>query len=96
MLQVFRVVSFLEGLSYLVILSVTLGFITRELVFVLGMVHGALFIAYFVCSLLVSHRQGWSVLLWLAILLAAIVPFAFLPVEVFLQKALKKSQGTTV
>lgn len=91
MLGSFRVVSVLEGISYLVILSVTLGLITRELVFTLGMVHGALFVAYFFFSLLVSHKQGWSVFRWLLILLAAIVPFAFLPVEVFLRKEHHKS-----
>lgn len=86
MLKVFRTTSLLEGISYLVILCVSLGFITRELVFMLGMIHGALFLTYFLLSLLVSHRQGWSVFVWLLILLAAIVPFAFLPVEVFLRK----------
>jgi hypothetical protein len=50
-----------------------------------------LFLLYFVLSLLASHKQGWSVGLWLLMLLAAIVPFAFIPVEMFLQKELRKN-----
>ncbi|MFK7974530.1 MAG: DUF3817 domain-containing protein [Halioglobus sp.] len=90
MLKLFRATSLLEGISYLVILSVTLGFISREFVYPLGMLHGALFALYFVLSLIASHRQGWSVLVWLMVLLAAIIPFAFLAVDVFLRKELNK------
>lgn len=86
MLSTFRFFSVLEGLSYLVILSVTLQIIPREYVFYLGMAHGILFLIYFVLSLVVSHKQEWSVVTWLLVLLAAIVPLAFVPVEVFLKK----------
>jgi integral membrane protein len=80
-LTLFRAVSLAEGLSLLVILSVTAGFISRDYVFVLGMTHGVIFIAYVLLSLLISHRRGWSVLIWLAIVAAGLVPFAFLLVE---------------
>jgi integral membrane protein len=86
MLNLFRASSILEGLSYLVILSVTLGLIPREYVFVLGMGHGFLFLLYFALSLVVSHKQQWSVIIWLLVLLAAVIPFAFVPVELFLKK----------
>ena len=72
----------LEGVSYLVILSVTLNIVSRDYIFVIGMTHGALFLGYFVLSLFASHKQGWSVVIWLLVLLAAVVPFAFIPVEV--------------
>jgi len=39
----------------------------------------------------VSHKRGWSIVIWLLVLLASIIPFAFLIVEFFLQKELKKS-----
>jgi len=90
MLSVFRIVSLIEGLFYLLILCVTLGLFSRELVFPLGMGHGVLFVSYFVLSLLASHKSAWSVLVWLAVLLAALIPFAFIPVELFLQKELRK------
>ncbi len=86
MLKYFRFISILEGISYLLILSVTLGIISRDFVYLLGMGHGALFFVYFVLSLVASHKQGWSVVVWLLILLAAIIPFAFIPVELYLRK----------
>ncbi|GLQ30188.1 DUF3817 domain-containing protein [Litoribrevibacter albus] len=87
MINAFRAVSFLEGLSYLLILSVSLGFISREFVFYLGMTHGVLFLLYLVFSLTVAQEQQWSVVIWLAMFLASIVPFAFVLAELFLKKA---------
>lgn len=86
MLSFFRIVSFIEGISYLLILCVTLGFIDRALVTSIGMGHGVLFMVYFVCLSLVSHRQAWSVYVWLLMFFAALIPFAFIPVEIFLKK----------
>ncbi len=86
MIKIFRSISFLEGLSYLVILSVTFGLIAREWVFFLGMTHGVLFFIYLVLSLIVSGKKGWSVLKWLVLFLASVVPFAFILVELYLRK----------
>jgi integral membrane protein len=85
-LKAFRLVSLLEGLSYLLILSVTLGAVGREYVFPLGIGHGILFLVYIVFSLQTSHKQGWSVMVWLLVFLASIVPFAFIAVELFARK----------
>ncbi|AKS41275.1 DUF3817 domain-containing protein [Wenzhouxiangella marina] len=90
MLNLFRVASLAEGVSLLVILSVTLGLISREYVYVLGMTHGVIFLIYCVLSLIVSHQQKWSVITWLLSLLAAVLPFAFIPMELFLERELKK------
>lgn len=90
MLKLFRIVSLAEGISYLLILCVTLEVISRELVYPIGMGHGVLFLLYFVMSLVASHRQNWSVIVWLGVLLASIIPFAFVPVEVFVRKELTK------
>lgn len=93
MLNLFRMTSLGEGISLLVILSVTLGLISRDYVYVLGMTHGVLFLIYCVLSLLVSHRQGWSVVTWLLTLAAGMVPFAFLLVERFLRKEMQKASA---
>lgn len=93
MLKFFRVASLVEGMSYLLILCVTLGFISRDHVSSLGMGHGVLFILYVVLSLLVTRQQGWSPRVWLLLFLSALIPFAFIPVEIFLQKALRKNEG---
>ena len=86
MLKIFRILSLFEGVSYLVILSVTLDFISRDYVQFLGKGHGVLFMLYFLLSLVVSHKRGWSVVTWVLVFLAAVVPFAFILVEVFLRK----------
>ena len=60
----------------------------------IGMVHGALFSIYFVLSLFASHKQGWSVVTWLLVLLvllAAIIPLAIVFVEIFVRKELRKN-----
>ncbi|WP_293266072.1 DUF3817 domain-containing protein [Neptunomonas sp.] len=95
MLKLFRVASLLEGISFLLILSVSLEIISRELVYTIGMGHGVLFLLYLVFSFLASHKQGWSVVVWLLIILAAIIPFAFVPVEMFLQKEIRKNEEKT-
>ncbi len=95
MLNLFRAASLAEGLSLLIILSVTAGFISRDHVFVLGMTHGVLFMIYCVLSLLVSHRQGWSVVTWLATVAAGIIPFAFVLVENFLQRERRRGAAST-
>ena len=86
MLKLFRIVSVIEGISFLVILSVTLQLISREYVFVLGMFHGVMFLVYMMLSLSVSNRQGWSVVKWLALFMASVIPFAFILVELFIRK----------
>lgn len=96
MLAFFRSISVIEGLSYLIILCVTFGLISREYVFYLGMTHGVLFLVYLVASLLVSNSRGWSVLVWLALFMAALVPFAFVPVELFLRREAQRTDAVGV
>ncbi|QEY58271.1 DUF3817 domain-containing protein [Pseudomonas sp. C27(2019)] len=91
MLKFFRVASLVEGTSYLLILCVTLGFISRDYVSSLGMGHGVLFIVYLLLSILVTRQQGWSIRVWLLLFLSAFIPFAFVPVEMFLQKEIRKN-----
>ena len=95
MLSIFRVTSIVEGLSYLLILSVTLEVISREFVYFLGMGHGVLFLLYFLMSLMASHKQSWSVVVWFSVLVASVMPFAFIAVELFLQKELAKNEERT-
>lgn len=92
-LKIFRLVSLSEGISYLLILSVTLGMISRDYVFPLGAAHGVLFIVYLMLSLNVSHKQSWSIVVWLLIFFASIVPFAFFAVELFLRKELVETDA---
>jgi integral membrane protein len=61
--------------------------ISREFVFTLGMTHGVLFMLYLVLSLVVAQKQQWSVMVWLGVFLASIIPFAFVPLELYLKKS---------
>ncbi|WP_111979310.1 DUF3817 domain-containing protein [Algibacillus agarilyticus] len=94
MLNAFRLVSLLEGLSYLLILSVTLGLISRDFVSVLGIGHGVLFMVYLALSLMVSGKKSWPIMGWLALFVASLIPFAFILVEIYLRKLDRKSAMT--
>jgi len=94
-LNTFRLASLLEGISYLLILSITLGIISRDYVFYLGSMHGVLFIAYLVLSLHASHTRNWSVISWLIVFLASIVPFAFIGVEFYIRQQLSEVKVTS-
>ena len=96
MLSFFRILSLLEGISFLVILSVTLGFISRDYVYFLGMTHGVLFMAYLIVLMVITYKQAWSILIWLLMFIAAFVPFAFLGAEVFLKKEMARGQNAQV
>ena len=92
-LKAFRSLSLLEGLSYLAILSVTVGLIDRAYVFPLGLAHGILFMGYIALSLLVSHQRSWPLPTWLAVFLAAVVPFAFIAVDAFLRREIGRAEA---
>jgi len=94
MLKSFRVVSMLEGFSYLAILSVTLGFVSRDFVSVLGMAHGVLFMLYLFLSLAASNKQQWAMVTYLALFIASVVPFAFIAVEFFISRQLASQKLT--
>jgi len=96
MLNYFRAISLMEGLSFIAILSVTLGFVSRDFVFQLGMAHGVLFMLYLVLSLVVSNKQQWSLLVWLSLFIASIIPFAFIPVEIYLSRVLSNQKVAAV
>ncbi|MCU0392547.1 MAG: DUF3817 domain-containing protein [Thermoflexibacter sp.] len=74
-----RILAFVEGISFLLILFVTMplkyAFAMPQYNKVSGMVHGLLFVLYVFAVVQVKVEQSWSMKkMWLA-LLAAIVPF---------------------
>lgn len=74
-----RLVSLLEGLSFLFLLGIAMplkyAFDNPVLVPFAGMAHGVLFIAFVVVLLVVCQRQGWSLLVFVAGLIASLLPF---------------------
>lgn len=74
----FRAVALFEAVSYLALLVAT--FVKRviegpDLVPVLGPIHGILFLAYVLLTLLVREEQGWTVGQTLLVLIASTIPF---------------------
>lgn len=92
MLNAFRLISVIEGISWLLLLFVAMPlkyhYGQPAAVSFVGMAHGMLFIAFILSSLISSHKLGWSVAFWLLTLLCSIIPFAFIALEWQLRKNL--------
>jgi integral membrane protein len=75
----FKIISYLEGISYLLLLFVGVPmkhFMDNPVVVKsLGMPHGLLFIAYIIMAIYVKGLFNWNRKTFLIVLLASIVPF---------------------
>jgi len=78
-MKLFRLIAFLEGLSYLLLLFIavpikyTLGDPTY--VKLLGMPHGILFVAYIGFALFMKSEMNWNFKTLVVVLIASILPF---------------------
>jgi len=79
MLNFFRKLSFLEGISFLIILFITMPL---KYIFeypsankIVGMAHGILFISYVVMVFMLKPDEKWNVKDTAIILLCSIIPF---------------------
>ncbi|NNC70726.1 MAG: DUF3817 domain-containing protein [Flavobacteriaceae bacterium] len=81
----FRVVSILEGLSYILLLfiAVPIKYIGGDESYVklLGMPHGLLFVAYIVLAYLIKDDQQWKSKTFWTVLLASVIPFGTFYIE---------------
>ncbi len=79
MLKIFRLISFLEGVSYLllVFIAVPIKYLGDNEAFVkmLGMPHGLLFIVYIILATMLKYELSWKPKMFWIILIASIVPF---------------------
>lgn len=79
MKKIFRIVSVLEGVSYLLLLFIATPikyiFGYELLVKALGMPHGLLFIAYIIIAIILKPKLKWDIKSFGVILLASIIPF---------------------
>lgn len=80
MISLFRIIAFLEGLSYLGLLfiAVPIKYLADDPQYVkmLGMPHGIFFIAYIILVFLVKEELKWTSKQFRFVLLASIIPFA--------------------
>lgn len=88
LITVFRVVAFMEGLSYILLLgiAVPIKYLKDDPSFVkmLGMPHGLLFMGYIALVLRVENQ--WIKNNFLAVLAASVIPFGTFVVEYKLNK----------
>ena len=79
MKTLFRIVAFLEGVSYILLMSVGLYFKYQlgdpSYVKILGMPHGLLFIFYLILAFLIKDDEQWGNKDFGIIMLASILPF---------------------
>ena len=75
----FRMLSFVEGVSFLLLLGVAMplkylaGF--PEAVEVVGMAHGVLFVLYVLATIHLTFVMRWSFLWFVSAFIAAVLPF---------------------
>lgn len=79
MVSFFRIVSFLEGISYLLLLfvAVPIKYVNGnpEYVKMLGMPHGLLFMLYIVLAIVLKKEMKWNTKSLAIILACAVIPF---------------------
>lgn len=79
MTTIFRLISYLEGISYLLILFVTMPlkylFASPEPNKVIGMAHGFLFLLYIVFAFLIKPEKKWNNKTLIIVLLCSVIPF---------------------
>ena len=79
MKKAFRLISFFEGISYLLLLFVAVPIKyfqgDESYVKMLGMPHGILFIGYIVLAIIIQKQMKWNLKTLGIVSLASIVPF---------------------
>lgn len=78
-IKVFKWVSILEGLSFLLLLFIAMPlkylFEMPQMVEVVGMAHGVLFISYLVGAILVYNILNWNFKTLLIAIACSVIPF---------------------
>lgn len=79
MIKTFKIISYLEGLSYLVLLfiGVPMKYLANNdaIVKAVGMPHGILFMAYIILAIVVRQLLNWNTKTTLIVLVASVIPF---------------------
>lgn len=85
MIKSFKFIAFWEGVSLLLLLFIAmpLKYIWQmpQMVSVVGMAHGVLFLAYVVLAFMVYSELKWSLKTLAIVLLASIIPFGTFYIE---------------
>lgn len=78
-IKIFKVVSFLEAISFLLLLFVAMPlkyvYDMPEYVRVIGMAHGILFVVYLLGSYWMYEKLNWSLKTLLVVCICSVLPF---------------------
>lgn len=89
--KLFRIVAFLEGVSYILLLFIAtpIKYLANDPQYVklLGMPHGLLFMLYVVLAIILKPTYKWNNRSFAVILIASVIPFGTFYVD---RKYLKK------
>ncbi len=92
MINIFKIVSFLEGVSYILLLFIASPikhfYGDPSYVRLLGMPHGVLFVAYIALSILLKTELKWNNKTFGIVCLLSLIPFG----TFFVGKYLKKEE----
>ena len=79
MINILRIIALLEGLSFLLLLGVAMPlkymYDKPEMVKIVGMAHGVLFIAYILLVIIVRQLLNWNFKQTFIALIASVLPF---------------------
>ena len=93
-IKTLRVVGFLEGISFLLLLFIAmpLKYILGNAVLVkyVGMGHGVLFMIFLAVLFIVCEKQKWSIKVFIYGLIASILPFGPFVFDHYLKKITQK------
>lgn len=96
MIKLFRITSYLEGISYLLLLfiGVPLKYFGDNEILVksLGMPHGLLFISYVFIAFFIKPEFKWNSKDFFIILLASVIPFG----TFYVDKKYLRTKNTTL
>lgn len=89
MINLFKIVSLLEGVSYLLLLFIAMPIKylqgNPEYVKMLGMPHGLLFVAYIIMAIMLKFELNWNLKTFAIVCLLSILPFGTFFVEKYLK-----------
>ena len=78
-LKIFRIIAFLEGISYLLLFVVSMPlkyvFDIPEPNQVIGYFHGLLFVAYCIYAIIIYREYNWSLTTLFIVFVASLLPF---------------------
>ena len=79
MKDIFRIIAFLEGVSYILLLfiAVPIKYSLGDSTYVklLGMPHGILFVAYLLFAIIIKNNEKWNKTELFIVLICSILPF---------------------